>query len=54
MKNTCYNCQERHELCWNTCEKYKVAKAEHDRISQNARKIKATEQAVRDVLKREI
>lgn len=54
MKNTCYNCPDRHELCWNTCERYKAAKAEHERISENARKIKAIEQAIRDVLKREI
>lgn len=32
MKNSCFECPDRHELCWNTCEKYLAAKARHEEI----------------------
>lgn len=54
MKNSCFECPDRHELCWNTCEKYLAAKARHEEIKAKERKIKATEQALREILKREI
>lgn len=54
MKNSCFECPDRHELCWNTCEKYVAAKARHEEIKAKERKIKATEQALREILRREI
>ena len=54
MKNSCFERPDRHELCWNTCEKYLAAKARHEEIKAKERKIKATEQALREILRREI
>ena len=29
--NVCHNCQERHTACWDGCQKYLDAKAEHEK-----------------------
>lgn len=52
-KNSCYNCQERHENCWSTCEKYKSFKQELERVKAIERKEKALNQAISEILGRE-
>lgn len=49
----CYQCPDRHELCWDTCEKYKAEHAKYQTIKEKARKEKMLDQAVKEVLKRE-
>ena len=31
FKSPCYQCQDRHPLCHAECERYKTAKAEHEK-----------------------
>ena len=54
MQQSYFECPDRPELGWNTCEKYLAAKARHEEIKAKERKIKATEQALREILRREI
>lgn len=42
MKYPCKGCTERKRVCWDTCERYKAARAEYD-------KCKARADAERDV-----
>ena len=36
MKNPCKDCENRHTLCWNDCEEYKVWKRGKDEAKERA------------------
>lgn len=50
----CKGCEERHEACHGTCERYKAWRAELDRIKENAYKEKKRYDTMSAASKREI
>ena len=37
MKNPCYNCDKRNEICHSVCKDYKVFRDENSRVREKAR-----------------
>lgn len=49
MKTVCKGCACRCLACWGTCEKFKAAKAKHDRIKKTRQEHKRNSEIINSV-----